>query len=329
MNSTHRFCIAPMIDWTDRHCRYFHRQLSQKARLYTEMIVADAILRGDRDYLLSFDAAEHPVAIQLGGSDPVKLAEAASIAESYGYDEINLNVGCPSDRVQSGTFGACLMRDPDLVADCIAAMRKEVSVPVTVKCRLGVDDQDPNLSLFSFVVKVAETGCDTFIVHARKAWLQGLSPKENRTIPPLDYEIVARLKEKHPGLTIVLNGGITDLAQSREHLARFDGVMLGRAAYETPYLLAEVDSQLFGAATDQPSRRAVVEAMIDYSASHLANGGKLNAVTRHMIGLFHGQPGAKAWRQFLTIEGCKSGADENVLRDALNKLPQAAFEEAA
>ncbi|MCI5043133.1 MAG: tRNA dihydrouridine(20/20a) synthase DusA [Aquisalinus sp.] len=318
-----------MIDWTDRHCRYFHRQLSKHARLYTEMIVAEAILRGDRDYLLGFDAAEHPVAIQLGGSDPAKLAEAASISESYGYDEINLNVGCPSDRVQSGTFGACLMREPDLVADCIAAMRQNVSVPVTVKCRLGVDEQDPNESLFSFVEKVAETGCDTFIIHARKAWLQGLSPKENRTIPPLDYEIVSRLKEKHPGLTIVLNGGITDLTQSQEHLERFDGVMLGRAAYETPYLLAEVDSQLFGVMAEQPGRRAVVEAMIDYSAKHLAKGGKLNAVTRHMIGLFHGQPGAKAWRQFLTIEGCKSGADENVLREALNKLPQSAFEEAA
>ncbi|WP_372340442.1 tRNA dihydrouridine(20/20a) synthase DusA [Parvularcula sp. IMCC14364] len=318
-----------MIDWTDRHCRFFHRQLTKRARLYTEMIVAEAILRGDREYLLGFDTCEHPVAIQLGGSDPARLAEAAGIAESYGYDEINLNVGCPSDKVQSGTFGACLMRDPALVAECVAAMRAAVSVPVTVKCRLGVDDQDPEESLFTFVRRVAETGCDTFIVHARKAWLQGLSPKENRTIPPLDYEIVARLKQENPALQIILNGGITSLDQAGEHLGRFDGVMLGRAAYENPYLLADVDRVFFGGNTAQPDRRSVVEAMIAYSTDHLEEGGKVNMVTRHMIGLFHGQPGAKTWRQHLTVESCKSDADAGLLRDALNRLPAAAFEVAA
>nr|WP_306253774.1 tRNA dihydrouridine(20/20a) synthase DusA [Parvularcula sp. IMCC14364] len=329
LNQSHRFSVAPMIDWTDRHCRFFHRQLTKRARLYTEMIVAEAILRGDREYLLGFDTCEHPVAIQLGGSDPARLAEAAGIAESYGYDEINLNVGCPSDKVQSGTFGACLMRDPALVAECVAAMRAAVSVPVTVKCRLGVDDQDPEESLFTFVRRVAETGCDTFIVHARKAWLQGLSPKENRTIPPLDYEIVARLKQENPALQIILNGGITSLDQAGEHLGRFDGVMLGRAAYENPYLLADVDRVFFGGNTAQPDRRSVVEAMIAYSTDHLEEGGKVNMVTRHMIGLFHGQPGAKTWRQHLTVESCKSDADAGLLRDALNRLPAAAFEVAA
>src|SRR5262245_41689870 len=258
----HRFCVAPMMDWTDRHCRFFHRLLTRRALLYTEMMTAEAVLHGNRERLLGFSPEEHPVALQLGGSDPARLAQAAAIGAEYGYDEINLNVGCPSDRVQEGRFGACLMAEPELVADCVAAMRARVPVPVTVKCRIGIDQQDIEADLERFVSAVAAAGCRTFIVHARKAWLQGLSPKENREIPPLDYGRVYRLKAAQPELEIVINGGIASLGEAEAHLAKVEGVALGRAAYQTPYLLAEVDRRLFGATTTPHSRREVVEALL-------------------------------------------------------------------
>ena len=289
-----------MMDGTDRHCRFFHRLMTKRARLYTEMITAEAALHGDRDYLLGFDDSEHPVALQLGGSEPEKLAEAARIGEAYGYDEINLNVGCPSDRVQSGAFGACLMKTPALVADCVAAMGEVVDVPVTVKCRIGVDDQDPEESLFALVDAVARAGCGVFIVHARKAWLQGLSPKENRTIPPLDYDLVRRLKRERPDLVIVLNGGVETLAQTATLLPDFDGVMLGRAAYGAPYLLSAVDAALFGDNAPPASREEVVRRMSDYLKTQFEKGVRPHAVARHMLGLYHGAPGARRWRRFLS-----------------------------
>lgn len=289
-----------MMDGTDRHCRYFHRLMSARARLYTEMITADAAIHGDRDHLLGFDPSEHPVALQLGGSAPDKLAEAARIGEGFGYDEINLNVGCPSDRVQSGAFGACLMKTPGLVADCVAAMGDAVDIPVTVKCRIGVDDQDPAESLFGFVEAVAAAGCGVFIVHARKAWLQGLSPKENRTIPPLDYDLVRRLKQARPDLVIVLNGGIETVHDSARRLEDFDGVMLGRAAYGAPYLLSEVDGLLFGENAVPPSREDVAAAMSGYVKRWFEAGVRPHAITRHMLGLYHGAPGARAWRRFIS-----------------------------
>jgi tRNA-dihydrouridine synthase A len=274
-----------MMDWTDRHCRVFHRRLSGHALLYTEMVTADAVIYGPRDRLLGFSPEETPIALQLGGSDPLKLAKAARIGADYGYDELNLNVGCPSDRVQEGRFGACLMAEPALVAECIAAMRAAVpgSIPVTVKCRIGIDDQDSEADFERFVMTVAATGCTTFIVHARKAWLKGLSPKENREVPPLDYARVFRLKAAHPELTIVLNGGIGSLDEGVVHLPQVDGLMLGRAAYQTPYILAEVDQRLFGSDAPPPTRRAVLEGMIPYIEAHLAKGGRLNNVCRHML----------------------------------------------
>ncbi|MEM9170756.1 MAG: tRNA dihydrouridine(20/20a) synthase DusA [Pseudomonadota bacterium] len=308
MRGRHRFCVAPMMDWTDRHCRYFHRLLTKHARLYTEMVTVDAVLHGDRDRLLGFDAAEHPLALQLGGCEPDRLAEAARIGADLGYDEINLNVGCPSDRVQSGRFGACLMRTPQLVADCVDSMARAVAVPVTVKCRIGVDDQDPEAALYGLVDACAAAGCATFIVHARKAWLQGLSPKENRDVPPLDYDLVRRLKRDRPSLAVVLNGGVRDLPSAEEHLAVFDGVMLGRAAYDDPYLLAGVDRMLFSGA-DGPSRTEVAQAMSAYVARHVAAGGAAHHVARHMSGLFRGEPGARAWRRALCEEGAKAGPD--------------------
>ncbi|GGC98888.1 tRNA dihydrouridine(20/20a) synthase DusA [Aquisalinus flavus] len=328
-DSAWKFCIAPMIDWTDRHCRFFHRQITRGARLYTEMIVADAILRGDRDYLLGFDAVEHPVALQLGGSDPATMAAAARIGADYGYDEININVGCPSDRVQSGAFGACLMREPQLVADCFSAMADAVDVPVTVKCRIGVDDQDPEEVLPGFVDLLAGAGCKVFIIHARKAWLQGLSPKANRTIPPLDYDLVYRLKQARADLTIVLNGGITEPDAAAAHLERIDGVMIGRAAYENPSMLGVLDGKLLGLTAESASRRAVVEAMAAYIERQAQNGVRPHNVARHMLGLFHGQPGARRWRQMLTVEGTKPDADASVLLRALDRMPAAALEGAA
>ena len=281
-----------MMDWTDRHCRVFHRQLTRHALLYTEMVTADAVLHGKRDDLIGFSDEEHPVALQLGGSDPEKLAVAAAIGEGFGYDEINLNIGCPSDRVQEGRFGACLMAEPALVARCLAAMAARVSVPVTVKCRIGIDDQDAEADFQRFVDIVSDAGCRTFIVHARKAWLNGLSPKENREVPPLDYDRVYRLKVARPDLEIIINGGITTLEACEAHLAHVDGVMLGRAAYQTPYMLAHVDRRFFESTAPVPLRRAIVEAMIPYLQQHLASGGRMNNVTRHILGLYHGEPRA-------------------------------------
>lgn len=306
-----------MMDWTDRNCRFFHRLLSARARLYTEMITAEAILHGKRDMLLGFDPAEHPVALQLGGSDPAKLGEAAAIGEGYGYDEINLNVGCPSDRVQDGRFGACLMADPDLVARAVAAMRVRVSVPVTVKCRIGIDDQDSEADLERFVSAVAAAGCRTFIVHARKAWLQGLSPKENREIPPLEYARVYRLKAAHPELQIIINGGLTSLDEADAHLQHVDGVALGRAAYQNPYLLAEVDRRLFGAAGEPPSRRSVIEALVPYAERHVRTGGRLNNIARHVLGLYHGRPRARAFRRHIAEQAPREGAGAGVLLEAM------------
>ncbi|MEP7210501.1 MAG: tRNA dihydrouridine(20/20a) synthase DusA [Alphaproteobacteria bacterium] len=299
-NRDHTFSIAPMMDWTDRNCRAFHRVLTKRALLYTEMVTADAVLRGDRDRLLGFDAAEHPVALQLGGSEPNKLAEAARIGEAFGYREINLNVGCPSERVQSGAFGACLMREPDLVADCLSAMREAVRVPVTVKHRLGVDDDDPRERLFSFVETLAKAGTTTFVVHARKAWLSGLSPKENREKPPLDYDIVAELKRSRPDLEIILNGGLESLDVAEAELPRVDGVMLGRAAYHDPALLLDVDRRFFG---ETASARTADQAALEFRPwilAQLGEGMPLHAIVRHMLGLFAGRPGARQWRRVLS-----------------------------
>jgi tRNA-dihydrouridine synthase A len=305
-----------MMDWTDRHCRFFHRLLSTHARLYTEMVTADAILHGKRDRLLAFSAQEHPVALQLGGSDPAKLAEAAAIGQDYGYDEINLNIGCPSDRVQEGRFGACLMAEPDLVARCVGAMRSSVSVPVTVKCRIGIDDQDSETALDRFVRAVADAGCSTFIIHARKAWLKGLSPKENREIPPLDYARVYRLKTARPDLQAIINGGIATVEEAELHLAHVDGVALGRAAYQNPYLLAEVDSRLFGSGVVPVSRRDVMEALLPYAERHLSAGGRLNNIARHVLGLYHGRPRARLFRRHLAENAPVAGAGAEVLAEA-------------
>jgi tRNA-dihydrouridine synthase A len=314
---SHRFSIAPMMDWTDRHCRFFHRGLTRHALLYTEMLTAEAILHGDRDRLLGFDASEQPVALQLGGSDPAKLSEAARIGADYGYAEINLNVGCPSDRVQEGRFGACLMAEPDLVASCVAAMAGTVSVPVTVKCRIGIDEQDAETDFRRFVDTVANAGCRVFVVHARKAWLKGLSPKENREIPPLDYARVYRLKAERPDLTVVLNGGITTLEKCEQHLRHVDGVMLGRAAYHDPYLLAGVDHLLFGADDPPLTRRQALERMIPTIERTLATGGRLNTITRHVLGLYHARPRGRLFRRILSEEGCRPGAGVEVLLKAI------------
>jgi tRNA-dihydrouridine synthase A len=305
-----------MMEWTDRHCRYFLRLLSRRTFLYTEMVTADAVLYGDRERVLRFNPAEHPVGLQLGGSDPRKLDEAARIGAGFGYDEINLNVGCPSDRVQSGRFGACLMAEPELVAECVAAMCAAVSVPVTVKCRIGIDDQDAEESLDRFVATVAESGCRTFIVHARKAWLKGLSPKENRDVPPLDYGRVHRLKARRSELEILLNGGVESLAAAKVQLPHADGVMLGRAAYADPYLLAEVDRTLFGSNEIPPSRLDVLDAFMQYVETELASGSRLNQMTHHILGLFHGQPRARAFRRHLAENALLDGADIEVLQVA-------------
>ncbi len=305
-----------MMEWTDRHCRYFLRLLSRRTFLYTEMVTADAVLYGDRKRVLGFHPAEHPVGLQLGGSDPRKLAEAARIGAGFGYDEINLNIGCPSDRVQSGRFGACLMAEPELVGECTAAMRAAVSVPVTVKCRIGIDDQDAEESLDRFVTTVADVGCTTFIIHARKAWLKGLSPKENRDVPPLDYGRVHRLKARRPELEIVLNGGLESLAAAEAQLPHVDGVMLGRAAYADPYLLADVGRALFGSNETPPSRLDVLDAFTPYVETELANGTRLNQMTRHILGLFHGQPRARAFRRHLAENAHLDGASVEVLHVA-------------
>ena len=317
-HSPWRFCVAPMMDWTDRHCRFFHRQLTRRARLYTEMVSSAAIMHGNRQRLLGFHPIEHPVGLQLGGSDPEELARAAEIGLSFGYDEINLNCGCPSDRVQSGRFGACLMAEPGLVASCIAAMRGAAgNVPVTVKCRIGIDDQDSEADLVRFIERVAAGGCKTFIVHARKAWLQGLSPKENREVPPLDYDRVYRLKAAFPELAIVINGGIATIGEAAAHLDAVDGVMLGRAAYKSPALLGEVDGNLFGEDWSPPPAPCVLEGMLDYVAAELDRGTRLSSITRHMIGLMNGRPGARLFRRLLTEESVKQGAGLDVLKAAI------------
>ncbi|HRE22398.1 MAG TPA: tRNA dihydrouridine(20/20a) synthase DusA [Rhabdaerophilum sp.] len=317
-----RFSVAPMMDWTDRHCRFFHRLLTRRARLYTEMVTTGAILHGDRERLLGFSPTERPLALQLGGSDPVDLAASARIGEDRGHDEINLNCGCPSDRVQNGRFGACLMREPDLVAECIGAMKAAVTVPVTVKCRIGVDDQEPEEALFALAEKVVAAGVDALIVHARKAWLQGLSPKENRDIPPLDYAIVRRLKARYPDLPIAINGGIASIEAARELLApnedgpALDGVMLGRAAYHDPALLLRVDLELFGEPAPNASAHEALAGLMPYLERHVADGHSPHALTRHVLGLFQGQPGARAFRRHLSTEAVKPGANADILREA-------------
>ncbi|OGN43637.1 MAG: tRNA dihydrouridine(20/20a) synthase DusA [Caulobacterales bacterium RIFCSPHIGHO2_01_FULL_67_30] len=328
INQSRRLSVAPMMDWTDRHCRAFHRVLTARALLYTEMVTAPAVLHGDRDYLLGFDAVEHPVALQLGGSNPMELAEAAKVGEAYGYDEINLNVGCPSDRVQSGKFGACLMREPELVADCMAAIRSAVSIPATVKCRIGVDDQEPEISLFATVDACAAVGIEVFIVHARKAWLQGLSPKENRDVPPLDYDLVRRLKRERPHLNISINGGIANLDEAEAHLAetdgvRLDGVMMGRAAYHEPAILGQADRRLYGADTADVDAFAALDRYRPYIAARLEEGVRLPAITRHMLGLMHGRPGARAFRRILTVESIRADAGLEVLDRAAEAVREA------
>jgi tRNA-dihydrouridine synthase A len=324
-----RFAIAPMMEWTDRHCRYFHRLLTRRALIYTEMITTGAVLRGERARLLRYDPAEHPVAVQLGGSEPRALEECAKICADFGYDEINLNVGCPSDRVHEGRFGACLMQEPALVGDCIAAMKAAVAVPVTVKCRLGVDEQDPEEALDAMARAVEAAGADALIVHARKAWLAGLSPRENRDIPPLDYDRVHRLKRSYPRLEVVLNGGLRDLAEAQRQLAQVDGVMMGRAAYQEPWRLLAVDPLLFGAAAPAATPREAAEALLPYIERELAQGTRLHAIVRHVLGLFHGVPGARAFRRHLATEAVKPGAGAAVFAHALALVGEAAPRTAA
>lgn len=309
-----------MMDWTDRHCRVFHRLMSRHARLYTEMLTTGAVIHGDRRRLLGFDASEHPVALQLGGSDPADLATAATIGEDFGYDEINLNVGCPSDRVKDGRFGACLMAEPALVAEGVAAMKRAVKIPVTVKCRIGIDDQDPEVALDVLARGVVAAGADALIVHARKAWLNGLSPKENRDIPPLDYDRVYRLKAALPDVPVIINGGIASIAEAKRHLDHVDGVMLGRAAYQEPWRLLEVDGELFGEAAPHRTMKDVFAAMLPYIEEQLAQGTKLHAMTRHFVGAFHGVPGARAFRRHLAENGVRPGAGVDVLRDAIARV---------
>ncbi|WP_299947030.1 tRNA dihydrouridine(20/20a) synthase DusA [uncultured Microbulbifer sp.] len=314
--NSHRFCTAPLLDWSDRHCRYLWRLLSKHARLYTEMVTTGAILHGDRERHLQFDAVEQPLALQLGGSDPQALAECARIAEGWGYSEINLNCGCPSNRVQSGRFGACLMADPDTVAAGLAAMRAAVTIPVTVKHRIGIDDMEDYAGLAHFVEAQAAVGINTFIVHARKAWLQGLSPKENREIPPLNYDLVYQLKKDYPDLQVVINGGIHSLEACQHHLQHVDGVMLGRAAYQNPSLLAQVDNQLFGE-KEGPDATQVVEQILPYIERELGRGQRLNYITRHMLGLFQGLPGAKRFRRHISENAHRKGAGPEIVSEAL------------
>ncbi len=313
----HRFCVAPMLDWTDRHCRFFHRLISQQALLYTEMVTTGALIHGDRHRFLQFNAAENPLAFQLGGSNPKDLAICARMAEDYGYDEVNLNVGCPSDRVQNGRFGACLMAEPELVAECFEAMSRAVAIPVTIKSRIGIDERDSYQELAHFIATIANAGCETFIVHARKAWLSGLSPKQNREIPPLRYDLVYQLKKDFPQLKIIVNGGITSLDQAEEMLKKVDGVMIGREAYHNPYILADVDRRFFGSLSNPLSRHQIVAELIPYIQQQLKTEVRLNSVSRHILGLFHGEPGARGWRRFISENVSKSGADENVILEAL------------
>lgn len=315
-----KVAIAPMMDWTDSHCRYFLRIISRHTLLYTEMITTGAILHGNRDYLLNYHPHEHPIALQLGGSDPQALAQCAQIAEQYGYDEVNLNIGCPSDRVQNGRFGACLMAEPELVAECVAAMRAVVQIPVTIKTRIGIDDRDSYEHLTHFINITAANGCDTFIIHARKAWLKGLSPKENREIPPLRYDVVHQVKQDFPNLKIIINGGITDLHQVAQHLEVVDGAMIGRAAYHNPYLLAQADQMFYGASDALIERHTIVERFIPYVEQQLHKGVPLSHMTRHILGLFQGIPGARAWRRHLSEFAPQKNVGIEIVRQALSFL---------
>jgi tRNA-dihydrouridine synthase A len=319
------FSVAPMMDWTDRHCRVFHRLMTRRARLYTEMLTTGAILHGDRARLLGFDESEHPLALQLGGSDPRDLATSAKIGEDFGYDEINLNVGCPSDRVKDGRFGACLMAEPALVAAGVEAMKRAVKIPVTVKCRIGIDDQDPELALDTLARGVIAAGSDALIVHARKAWLNGLSPRENRDIPPLDYDRVYRLKQALGDVPVIINGGIASVAEAKHHLAHVDGVMLGRAAYQEPWRLLSVDSEIFGEPAPFATMKQAFEAMMPYIERELAKGTRLHSITRHFVGAFHGVPGARAFRRHLAENGVKLGAGIKALRDAIALVDERAL----
>jgi tRNA-dihydrouridine synthase A len=319
-----RLCLAPMMDWSDHHCRYFWRLLTRRALLYTEMVTTGALIHGDRERFLHFNPEEHPVALQLGGSDPAELARCARWAEEWGYDEVNLNCGCPSDRVQSGMFGACLMARPRLVADGVKAMRDACTIPVTVKHRIGIDEMESYDELASFVEPIADAGCSVFIVHARKAWLQGLSPKENREIPPLNYPWVYRLKQDFPALTVVLNGGIQSLAACREHLQRVDGVMIGREAYQNPWMLAEVDRALFGMDNPVQSRDDVLDSLLPYVERQLARGAHLNHITRHILGLYQGVPGARKFRRHLSENAYRKDAGLEVLTEALSLVQRLA-----
>ncbi|WP_422126357.1 tRNA dihydrouridine(20/20a) synthase DusA [Thioalkalivibrio sulfidiphilus] len=316
-----RVSVAPMLDWTDRHCRYFLRLISRHTLLYTEMVTTGALLHGDRERFLAYDSDEHPLALQLGGSEPQDLAACARMAEHYGYDEVNLNVGCPSDRVQSGRFGACLMAEPALVADCVAAMRAACGLPVTVKTRIGIDDRDSYEELTAFIDTVHRAGCQTFIIHARKAWLQGLSPRENREVPPLRHDWVFRLKQDFPELEIILNGGVKDLDTVGEALRLVDGVMLGREAYHNPYVLAQVDGRFYGDAHPIPSRHQVVARFLPYVEVRLSEGVPLQAMTRHILGLFQGVPGARAWRRYISENAHRDGAGIEVIEEAANRVP--------
>ena len=315
-----KFTVAPMLDWTDRHCRHFHRLLTKYAILYTEMVTTGALLNGDVDRHLRFDVAEHPVALQLGGSDPHDLAACARMAADYGYDEVNINVGCPSERVQKGAFGACLMAEPELIGECVNAMQAAVRIPITVKNRIGIDDQDDYEGLHRFISTVAQAGCRTFIIHARKAWLKGLSPKENREIPPLRYELVYQIKREFPQLEILINGGITTLEQCQQHLQYVDGVMVGREAYHNPWVLAQVDAQLYGTSSAVDDRKAIVEAFLPYVQQQLEQGVPLGHMTRHILGIFQGMAGARAWRRHISENAHKAGAGVELLREAMQMV---------
>ena len=321
---SHRFCVAPMMDWTDRHERYFLRLISNRVRLYTEMITPQAILFGDKKRLLDFNVEENPIALQLGGSEVLQMTECARIAEDWGYNEVNINVGCPSDRVQNGYFGACLMKEPELVAKCLEAMDRVVKLPITVKCRIGVDDQVPEEALPDFMEKIANAGCEVFIIHARKAFLKGLSPAQNREVPPLNYALVEEMKERWPKLKIILNGGIETLEDVRQHLSKLDGVMLGRAAYKTPWILSIVDNLIFGEPEKCMTREDVIEMMVDYAATQKSLGVPIKSITRHMLGLFHAEPGAKTWRKFLVEEARSLDAEAETIRHAYFAVCEAA-----
>jgi tRNA-dihydrouridine synthase A len=313
-----KFCVAPMLDWTDRHCRYFHGLITQHALLYTEMVTTGALIHGDHHRFLEHLPMKNPVAFQLGGSNPKDLAICAKMVEDYAYAEVNLNVGCPSDRVQNGRFGACLMAEPQLVADCVVAMSQAVSIPVTIKSRIGIDDLDSYEELVNFVATIASAGCKTFIVHARKAWLSGLSPKQNREVPPLRYDLVYQLKKEFPQLEIIINGGITTLDHSEELLKHVDGVMMGREAYQNPYIMSEVDKRFFGVDKESLSRQMIVKELLPYIQEQLKSEVRLNSVSRHILGLFHGEPGARGWRRYISENVSKPGADENVILQALS-----------